>query len=85
MCILSLYDSVCIHRDKTLYLLIKLTNYNYMNAYTTLDIGLADDDQLIDAKESLISSITAGKGTSLDDIINTLLEVERELTNRETY
>lgn len=48
-----------------------------------LDIELADDDQLIDIKEEIISDLTEGKGTSIDNHINTLLEIERELTLRE--
>ncbi len=48
-----------------------------------LDIELADDDQLIDIKEEIISDLTEGRGTSIDNHINTLLEIERELTLRE--
>jgi len=48
-----------------------------------LDIKLADDDQLIDIKEEIIADLTEGKGTSIDNHINTLLEIERELTLRE--
>ena len=54
------------------------------NPYENLDLQLADDDQLNDAKEELISDLTAGKGTSIDSHINTLLEIEREITLRES-
>ena len=42
-----------------------------------------DDDYLIERKEEIIGDLTAGKGTALDDKINELLEIERELTLRE--
>lgn len=43
------------------------------------------DDFLIKKHESIISILTQGKGTSFDKLINELLELERELTLRETY
>ena len=59
----------------------------YMSKYKTLtlktNLTKADDDDLIMAKEHLISALTASKGNSLDDTINLLLEIERELTLRE--
>ncbi len=48
-----------------------------------LDIELADDDQLIEVKEEIIADLTEGKGTTIDNHINKLLEIERELTLRE--
>ena len=53
------------------------------NEYLELDVELADDEQLCDAKESILSDLTEGKGTSLDAHLNQLCEIERELTLRE--
>ena len=41
------------------------------------------DEDLISRKEDIISGLTAGKGIAIDDEINDLLEIERELTLRE--
>lgn len=43
------------------------------------------DDQLIKRHEDIIFILTKGKGTTIDDLITELLEIERELTLRETY
>ena len=53
------------------------------NEYQELDLELAEDEQLTDAKEELIAKLTEGQGTRLDSVLNTLLEIERELTLRE--
>ena len=54
-----------------------------LTAIYTTDISLADNDQLIDIKEEIIADLTEGNGESIDNHINTLLEIERELTLRE--
>lgn len=43
-----------------------------------------EDDDLIERKEEILAELTKGKGTSLDDILLELCEIERELTLRET-
>lgn len=43
------------------------------------------DEYLIKKHESIISTLTQGKGTTIDKLISDLLELERELTLRETY
>lgn len=43
------------------------------------------DNFLIKKHEKIISILTAGKGTTIDKLISDLLELERELTLRETY
>lgn len=42
------------------------------------------DENLIEDKEEIIEQLTKGKGNTLDGIISRLLEIERELTLRET-
>ncbi len=42
------------------------------------------DEQLIEQREDLIASLEAGTNGAISERLNTLLEVERELTLRET-
>jgi hypothetical protein len=52
--------------------------------HTTLNTNILTNEELTEAREELISTLSENTNGALDDVISSLLEVERALTLRES-